>query len=113
VDVSLYSLFGVVIVLGVNQLLLRWSVFRDSLRGFLAVQTINITMSILILSVGLPGYGSQPAISWVVGLSFLAHTGQNGRMQSKWQRRRRQQEASTRAALAEDIRGSLGGTSKE
>ena len=106
-DVSLYSLFGVAAVLGVNQLLLRIVLFRESRTGFLMVQSLNITMSVFVLVLGLPGYDSQPAVSWVVGLLFLVHAGQNGHLQDKWERRRRQRIVEERSHRAEDIREAL------
>ena len=106
-DVSLYALFGVVAALSINQMLLRVSIFRESQRGFLAVQSLNITMSVFILVFGLPGYSDQPAVSWVVGLLFLVHAGQNGRMQGTWERNRRQRIAEERSTRAEDIREAL------
>ena len=106
-DVSLYALFGVAAALGVNQMLLRVSIFRESQAGFLAVQSLNITMSVFILVFGLPGYAEQPAVSWVVGLLFLVHAGQNGRMQSRWDRSRRQRLVAERSTRAEDIREAL------
>jgi hypothetical protein len=106
-DVSLYSLFGVTIVLAVNQLLLRIAVFRESRTGFLSVQSLNITMSVFVLVLGLPGYDDQPAVSWVVGLLFLVHAGQNGRLQDKWERRRRERSVEERAELADSIRQAL------
>jgi hypothetical protein len=106
-DVSLYSLFGVTAVLGVNQLLLRIVIFRESRGGFLIVQSLNITMSVFVLVLGLPGYESQPVVSWVVGLLFLAHAGQNGRLQDQWERGRRRRIAEERSGRAETIREAL------
>ncbi len=112
-DVSLYSLFGVAIVLGVNQLLMRIAVFRESRTGFLVVQSLNITMSIFVLALGLPGYASQPAVSWVVGLLFLTHAGQNARLQNKWQRDRRRRAVDERSSRAETIREALRGAESD
>lgn len=106
-DVSLYSLFGVTAVLGFNQLLLRVVVLRESRSGFLVVQSLNITMSVFILVLGLPGYDAQPAVSWVVGLLFLVHAGQNGRLQDKWERARRQRSVEERTERADILREAL------
>ena len=78
-DLSLWVLFGVVALLGMNQLLVRVLRMRTLSVSFWFLQLVNIVVGSGILWKGLPGFEDIPVISWAVGLLVFLHVAENTR----------------------------------
>jgi uncharacterized membrane protein YhaH (DUF805 family) len=78
-DLSLWVLFGVVALLGVNQLMVRVLRMRTLRGSFWLLQFVNIVVGSALLWKGLPGFEEIPVISWAVGLLVFLHVAENTR----------------------------------
>lgn len=105
-DLETWALFAVVIVLGLNQAVMRTPTLREHPVPFWILQILDILAGTAVLSFGLPGFDGVPAVSWVLGLLFFLHSSQNLRMRQEELRFERQaaiaEERATRARDRED-----------
>ncbi len=81
-DLGTTLLLVVAALLGINHMLLRlpgWE-YRNGL--FWTVQFTNLAAVVLLLAIGLPGFGDASiAVNWVLGLLFILHiVTNNGRL---------------------------------
>ncbi len=83
-DTSTGVLFGLVALIGANQLIMRTSWARDQDWVFWSVTIGNIVVGGGVLVFGLPGFMHAPAVSWVVGLLLVAHSAQNLFLRAQW-----------------------------
>ena len=81
-DLGTALLLVVAALLGINHMLLRLPGWEYRTGLFWSVQFINLTAVILLLAVGLPGFGdASVAVNWVLGLLFILHiVTNNGRL---------------------------------
>lgn len=100
-DLATGVLLGVVAMLGINQALVRVAGLLDRPWLFLGVQGLNILAGAALLVWGLPGFRQWPAISWFIGLLFLARVVQNNlaRQEEVRERRKAADGVERRAAL--------------
>ena len=88
-DVSTWVLFGLVVLIGANHLLVRIPRVRRDPRLFWAINVADIAVGLAVLAFGLPGYASTPVIGWVVGLLLVMHVAQNLQLRSSWEQAER------------------------
>ena len=81
-DLGTALLLVVAALLGINHMLLRLPGWEHRTGLFWSVQFINLTAVILLLAIGLPGFGNATvAVNWVLGLLFILHiVTNNGRL---------------------------------
>lgn len=88
-DIGLYVLFGLVVLFGANQLLMRVDAMKRNDLAFWSLNAINAGAGAAVLWRGLPGYGHLPAIGWLVGLMLWLHVAQNVQLRGRWLREQR------------------------
>ena len=76
-DVGTAVLFGVVLVLAINQAIMRVERLASDDRAYFAVQFIDIAVAAGLILYGMPGMEAFPAVPPVLGLLFLMHVAQN------------------------------------
>ncbi|MBX2803226.1 MAG: hypothetical protein KTR31_36435 [Myxococcales bacterium] len=97
-DQSNWVLFGLVALIGANQLLVRMPVVRSQPLAFWALNVVDLVVGGLVLGFGLPGYDHAPIVSWVVGLLLVLHVAQNLQLRSSWEQEKRKEAQAERDA---------------
>lgn len=96
-DLSTAVLFGLVAIIGINQVLVRTRVAREHSKVFWGLTIADLLAGIAVLVLGLPGFEATPVVSWVVGLLLVMHVAQNLMLRNQWE-----QEARDDARAARD-----------
>ncbi len=89
-DLSTLALFGLVALIGANQMLMRIPRLRKDLRLFWALNVLDLLAGAAVLVLGLPGYEHAPVVGWVVGLMLLMHIAQNMHQKYSWEQEERE-----------------------
>ena len=72
------SLFSMVTLIGINQLLIRSNYWKQHLWIFWLTQLLNSLFGSWALLIGLPGLiGPISIINWIIGLLFFYHIARN------------------------------------
>lgn len=101
-DPSTLSLFAVVVVLGVNQVVLRVpSMWRHDV-VFYGWCVVLLAVGTYVMGVGLPGWEAMPVVDLVLGLFLFAHVAQATRLRSRWVREARAEAQAAREAAIRD-----------
>ena len=85
-DLSTAVLFGLVVLLGLNQLVARVPAFTLRPWLFWPVVFMDVIVGTYVIGWGLPGFDHVPPVSWVVGLLFFMHVGQDLSLRVRHQR---------------------------
>ena len=88
-DVSTAVIFGLVALIGANQVLVRLPWVREDPRLFWSINIVDLGVGVAVLALGLPGYGHAPVVGWVVGLLLVMHVAQNLHLKGQWQQEAR------------------------
>lgn len=106
-DLSTAALFGVVLLLALNQVVMRTSALwrRDGV--FFGAAALQVLAGTLVMGLGMPGFEALPSVSWVLGLMFFLHVGQNLSLRS---RRLRELDAEEAEARRDVVRAALEGS---
>ncbi len=89
-DTSSAVLFGLVAIIGINQVAVRTRLARDRSAVFWSLTFIDLVAGVLVLVLGLPGFAHVPVVSWVVGLLLVMHVAQNLMLRNGWQQEERE-----------------------
>ena len=103
-DLSLWVLFGVVALLGVNQLVVRVLRIRTLRTSFWLLQCLNILVGSALIWKGLPDFEDIPVVSWALGLLMFLHVAENTRTKASADLIREKQ---TRAVRSQEIKEAL------
>ena len=76
-DLGTLVLFGVILVMALNQAAMRVERLAADDRVYFAVQFIDIGVAAGLILFGMPGMEAFPAVPVVLGLLFLMHVAQN------------------------------------
>jgi hypothetical protein len=105
-DTTTWMLFGVVLVLAANQLVVRIPLLIGSKTGFWGIQLLDISLAVALLIFGLPGFEHYPPVRVILALLLLWHVAQNNHALTAWRRRqvqsRRDEELARRARPVEE-----------
>ena len=91
-DTTTWILFGVVLVIAANQLVVRIPLLIGSRTGFWGIQLLDITVALTLLIFGLPGFEHFPPVRVILALLLLWHVAQNNHARTAWRRRRVQEQ---------------------
>lgn len=75
-DTQNIVLFGVIILLAANYSLRLEAVRRQRWLVWL-VTLADVSVGTMVLLNGMPGFGSAPAVSWILGLMCMLHVAEN------------------------------------
>jgi len=89
-DTSSAVLFGLVAIIGINQVAVRTRLARDRSAVFWGLTFIDLIAGIVVLVLGLPGFEHVPVVSWVVGLLLVMHVAQNLMLRNGWEQEERE-----------------------
>jgi hypothetical protein len=103
-DPSTLSLFAVVAVLAVNQLVLRVPALWGRDVVFYGWCVLVLGAGTWVMGVGLPGWSGLPVVSLVLGLFLFAHVAQATRLRTRWVRESR---SSALAARESEMRSAV------
>ncbi len=106
-DTETAVLFGLVALIGLNQVLARVEALQARAPLFWSVQVVNAVIGALVIVVGLPGFEWLPPVSWVVGLLFYLHIGQNIRARAQTETRAREEARRERDRRAAALRAQV------
>ncbi len=87
-DLTTWILFGVVLVIAANQLVVRIPVLIGSTAGFWGIQILDVGLAVAMLVFGLPGFEHFPPVKVILALLLLWHVAQNNHARTAWSRRR-------------------------
>lgn len=104
-------LFAVVILLGLNQAMMRVDALWRRSAVFFGTTILMILAGTWVLAVGMPGFEHLPAVRWVLGLLLFMHVAQDLSVRGK--RLAAEAEAAEAAARREAIREGLRGGDAE
>ena len=97
------SFFSMIVLIAVNQFIIRSPIWHKRLWIFWATQLLNSLFGSYAILIGLPGLtGTISIINWIIGLLFFYHIARNQlKLQrvirkQKEERRKEQQETSTK-----------------
>lgn len=88
-DLGTWILFGLVAVIGANQVVVRLPAVRRDRRWFWGINALDALVAGAVLTLGLPGL--PPVAAWVVGLLLLLHVAQNLHLKATWDREDREE----------------------
>ena len=90
-DLSTWVLFGLVALIGVNQVVVRSPPAREIPALFWGITIFDLLAGVVVAFVGLPGFERTPAVSWVVGLLLVMHVAQNLVLRNGWEQAEREE----------------------
>jgi uncharacterized membrane protein len=93
-----------VVLLGLNQLVARVPAFTLRPWLFWPVIFLDLVVGSYVLAVGLPGFEHIPPVSWVVGLLFFLHIGQDLKLRVAHQQEAHREARATRLERAAELR---------
>ena len=93
-DLETQSLFSVVVLLVLNNMLVRFRRLRGRTVLYYGIQTLDGCVAAYLILLGLPGFRHMPAVSVMLGLLLVFHMVQNAR----WRRAALRQLANEEAA---------------
>ena len=106
-DLSTTVLFAVVILIALNQALMRLPIMRSQRWFFWLTQFVNLGVAAAVIVLGLPGFEHVPPVRVVIGLLLVMHLAQNLRLRMRWDREAREAEEEQRRERAAALRGAL------
>lgn len=95
-DYQTSVIFGVIVVIALNQLVIRIGALRSRPAIFWSLQCINLFVVVFVLVRGLPGLERWPAASWALGLMFALRVIQNNGLRSQYLRQDKEEEKDRR-----------------
>jgi len=105
-DTTTWILFGVVLVIAANQLVVRIPLLIGSKTGFWGIQLLDVALATALLMFGLPGFEHFPPVRVILALLLLWHVAQNNQARTAWRRRmvqeRREEELDRRVRSVEE-----------
>lgn len=85
-DLNTAILLGVIGLMGVNQLVMRFGALYAHAALFWSMQAINLGAGIALIVFGLPGLERFPVVAWLIALLFFFRTVQNNNLRATWLR---------------------------
>lgn len=92
------TLFGLVALIGVNQVAVRTRAARDTPLLFWGLTLTDLILGTAVAFLGLPGFERLPAVGWVVGLLLILHVAQNLALRGEWEQEAREDARAERDA---------------
>ena len=83
-DLNTTIVLLIVLILAMNQAVMRIPRYGRDERVFWSVQFFDLAMATIILFYGIPGLEAYPAVPVVVSLLFVMHVAQNHQMRADW-----------------------------
>jgi hypothetical protein len=103
-DLNTTIVLLIVLILAMNQAVMRIPRYGRDERVFWSVQFFDLAMASIVLFYGIPGLEAYPAVPVVVSLLFVMHVAQNHNMRANWQAELRSEEGDAIRAEAERLR---------
>lgn len=72
-NLELAAIFLVIILIGINQLLLRFPRLLRRRSTVFSLMFSQVATGVAIIAFGLPGFEDSPMIAWFLGLVFFVH----------------------------------------
>ena len=95
-DLETQSLFSIVLLLVLNNLLVRFRRLYGRAVLYVGIQLLDGVVALYLLGFGLPGFRHMPAVSVMLGLLLVLHMVQNAR----WRHALRQEQSEAESADA-------------
>ena len=95
------TFFLLIVVIAINQFVIRSKIWHKNSLFFWVPQLINISFGSYALLFGLPGvYGPIDIINWIIGGLFLYHFAQN---QNRFYKQKREQKQAQQEEFKQEI----------